>query len=566
MPNPRDADKLQYSKADGRYFTTVYPPAGKPQRVYLGKERRDAVGMLEGIEKPLKAGDVGEVKRRVAHFKKIIDRLGGLPVAAVEVFTLGGHLVPSADGEAVNLAEGDYPERLQELIDYAEAHDSSGYRILRPTWRHCETCDAPYPLVDTTLEIFHTLAEQERLEEIGGYAAHAMDILADHKDTERLRALYDCVAELLGLKKRSKPPSEEKLSDCLREWQKRQPKKHTQHFNFYTHRFEDFIKHWGDIPISHLKKEHLTDYEAHISEAKADKTKKTRDDSIRPITAILSFVKRKTSYPFPDGLTDWTHSIDFGGYRPNPEKNLKRMPVEEFKKLLAKADEWANIDVEKFAKKVKYKGLNPKMTHARKYRLATQRKRLGLQWAVMIRLAAQCGYGPTDLASLCLDHLHLDGEVPYVELPRQKPEHLVGFPIPRKTPLLPATVKAMKQLAEQDPRPRETVFLSEKNAPFTPSGITQGYQLLAKAAEVAWELRFCRKIGPTLGFANRISREVRDVFLGHIVGDSTSRFYEEVATLGEGYLLPIVNLIGAEYFDGEEVSPHGLRVHGHQGA
>ncbi len=55
----------------------------------------------------------------------------------------------------------------------------------------------------------------------------------------------------------------------------------------------------------------------------------------------------------------------------------------------------------------------------------------------------------------------------------------------------------------------------------------------------------------TLGKRHKRHPDEREAFLGHAVGGGTSRFYE--GDVADDYLVPLVNLIGHDYFTGEEV-------------
>ena len=68
-----------------------------------------------------------------------------------------------------------------------------------------------------------------------------------------------------------------------------------------------------------------------------------------------------------------------------------------------------------------------------------------------------------------------------------------------------------------------------------------------------WRLKHLRNVGPSLGKYHKRHADERTTFLAHSEGGS-NQFYE--GTVGEDYLVELVNLIGEEYFDGEEVYVH----------
>ena len=143
--------------------------------------------------------------------------------------------------------------------------------------------------------------------------------------------------------------------------------------------------------------------------------------------------------------------------------------------------------------------------------------------------------------------------------------------MPRNTPLLPSTVEALnrwkvwRKREATDSKLRsnrhgheyaEFVFTNDKRRPYKSEKISHAFARLAKAVGVrteGWRLKHLRNVGPSLGRDRKCYQDERTTFLAHSEGGS-NQFYEGVA--GEDYLVDIVNLIGEEYFDGEEVYVH----------
>ena len=64
-----------------------------------------------------------------------------------------------------------------------------------------------------------------------------------------------------------------------------------------------------------------------------------------------------------------------------------------------------------------------------------------------ILLGVNCGFGNTDVASLPIDAVDLDGG--WIDFPRPKTE------IPRRVPLWPETIEAIREALKQRPQPKE---------------------------------------------------------------------------------------------------------------
>ena len=60
-----------------------------------------------------------------------------------------------------------------------------------------------------------------------------------------------------------------------------------------------------------------------------------------------------------------------------------------------------------------------------------------------------------------------------------------------------------------------------------------------------------RNVSSSIGRIHKRPEDERQAFLGHVANGS-NKWYED-PDLGADYLLPLVDLIGAEYFDGETV-------------
>ncbi len=179
-------------------------------------------------------------------------------------------------------------------------------------------------------------------------------------------------------------------------------------------------------------------------------------------------------------------------------------------------------------------------------------------FSALLRLGCQCGYDNKCMGKLTHDNLRdLDGALPYIELGRTKMERTAGE-ILRLTPLLPSTLKAIRRWIEFAGK-GETLFTSDKGNELRSDVVSEGFNRLAQAVQVdgkpapveGWTMKHLRNVGSSLGRIHRRPDDERQAFLGHVANGS-NKWYED-PDLGAGYLLPLVNLIGADYFGGETV-------------
>ena len=157
-----------------------------------------------------------------------------------------------------------------------------------------------------------------------------------------------------------------------------------------------------------------------------------------------------------------------------------------------------------------------------------------------------------DIERLERRHLKLGGDLPHLDLPRKKMEHIVGTEVERRTPLLPSTVAALDRWLSFEATSSDLVFRSAAGGPLRTTHLGRNFRKLAKAAgvEKEWSMKHLRNVGPSMAKQAGVSREMRDTFLGHVV-NGANRWYE--ADVDEYYLVPLVNLVGEQYFGGERV-------------
>jgi hypothetical protein len=386
-----------------------------------------------------------------------------------------------------------------------------------------------------------------------------------------------------------------RLSACIDEFRTEQEQRDNQprHTNAYIRRFKAFVDFLKDPHVKHLKKADFVKFVDHVLRQKKGRSNKTIQDHLQTVKAVFESARaRMDDDVFPESLDNWFRVLDRERrkrpYKP-PRHNREPVPPDLFRKLLAQADEWAELDVDVYAAalpvpRTKYRRkralvLNRNKRHARSLR------RTGLMTHSMLCLAANVGAGASDFARLRWDELVLRGKLPLYMEDRQKPAHLLGSEVPRCCPLLPETVRSLKrwrawQQAElnaagqarrgapqngEDPKGNtrragrrgkcapetgDFAFTYEDGRPLNQSttfGATKYVRLLRRAAKCPpkWQLRHCRKIGATLCRDAHLPTDMAIAWLGQSAR-GTNKFYTGEAK--DDYLLPLVRAIRNTYF------------------
>ena len=357
------------------------------------------------------------------------------------------------------------------------------------------------------------------------------------------------------------PISDQTLSDCLDEWRKARRTEGVtdEHIDDVARYFRAFVRCVGDLPVSELTAEHFTAYRNSVSARRSyrDAKGKPKKHSVLWVERHHKWVKHvlkyiKWSYPswgLPDGVLEWASAYQVISKREkynSPKKNRQRIPVDAFKKLVAVAETWAYTPID-----------GDKHTQSGRAKRNQQRKKRleGLRVAAMVKLAANCGLGNVDVMRIRWSNLRLDDEIPHMDFPRRKTEDVTGE-VERYTPLLPETIRAL-QTVKAIGNPSPFVFVTGGGKAYTkPSFRQMTNRLFATANTKAWTFKHLRNIGGTLAKRNGYKDRVQE-FLGHNE-TGTNKFY--VDDVGPEYMVPVVNLIGREYFDGDEFTPRGIRV------
>jgi integrase len=371
----------------------------------------------------------------------------------------------------------------------------------------------------------------------------------------------DPVASFLQRKKvlpaKERQPLGPTLSDCLPKWIELKAKEKqlsSKHVERLTYVWDEFLsyKRKTKRPISALTKQDFLDYRNHLTENRGTNSPIWVNHRLASVTNILGYLVRATDWHFPPGISEWIQ-FHYLPYKAG-KKNKAVFEVSRFSALLDKCEEWKTQTQEQFLTEWgKDKNLDEKQVKYAGCRHHQRLVRSGYMFAAVLRIKIQCGYDNIDVCRLKMSHLHIDGEKPYISLPRQKVAGMIGEAIPRNTPLLPSTVKHLKAWIDFEQPKGEYIFTSDRGTPMEdyPNNLIRAFNALASAAGVknGQSLKHMRNVGPSLGKRAKLTRDERDAFLGHVVTRSTSDHYED--ELPPEYLAEIVNLIGKEYFGGE---------------
>lgn len=366
--------------------------------------------------------------------------------------------------------------------------------------------------------------------------------IADSEKVQQQRQ-QEITAEQTGRHVLKMPSSanDQTISDCLTVWQefrrlKTQGKKTNGklHINACSAAFKNLIKLIGDKPTNQLTKDDFVRYETHIITTQAERGNKWYNDQVKPIGAILRHAKKKTSWDFPADIRSWIE-LDELPYRA-AASNRQPMPKRDFRALLDQADKWAAIDIDDHVSKMQGQRAN-------NIKQTKRKKRHGVMWAALARLAANCALDNVDCTRITWDHLDFDGKrIPMMRFERYKPEEQIGEGIMRWTPLLPETVEALKAWRDYEPDKTGTVFRSDSKKLLEGRLIGKGYNRLNTGSNHTF--KHIKNIAGTIRKRRKLHPEMSDAILGHSVR-GTSRFYE--GDVSDDYLLPLIDAIAEEY-------------------
>jgi integrase len=353
----------------------------------------------------------------------------------------------------------------------------------------------------------------------------------------------------------STAPTAEKLSDCVKLWleiRKEEKGSKTIYHADVERAFNRFKTLVGDLPISQLTADQFAEWRRWVKkEAKKRESNKWSRDQHKYVATILRGCKEdRPSWRFPDGLLEWAKlpKTEAKKLKYSPaKKNRDPLPKEIFHVVIKQCHALASATTS---------GM-PTETQSDKAKIGRvkTRNQRGIQLEAMFRIAVNCGFDNADFCGneerqgLQWSNLHLEAETPFMDLSRVK----TGCE--RLTPLLPSTVTALQRW-RRITTSQGYVFHTEQGNKFRASTVHNQLRDVMEEANVknGFTFKHLRNVGSTLARRARLSLLEIDAFLGHDI-NGTSRFY--VGDVDETYLVPLVNLIGTEYFDGEQITNEG---------
>lgn len=517
MARPR---KFLQREKDGRFFVQV--TTGPRGRVHLGtKDKTEADSIGRYIVLPWYERKLPEVRRRV--------KLWAADATAVEPL----------DQQLTDFARGDYADEILDDPDIAH-HVRGVKQVLKD---YDEDNDSDRVPQDAAAEGICKLLDSGRSDLLTELLT--VTVADQTVEPDVLRKLQRAIDKRLGSKSKIAATAQ-RLSDCIPVWRKRLEAKRIgeNHIVAYENVYQKFIELCGDCYLSHLAKSHFVDWQDHVDESKGGRGAQWRKSQLIPVGAIIRKARKLTDWKFPIELDLWLSVFEYGKVKPHKSHRVP-LWVEHFKAMLAKLEEWSTIDVQAYTDSLPNNRATDHLSKANNIKQAKRIQRFGMQWLAILRLAVNCGCDNSDISVITYDDLDLGAKLPVFKLTRKK----TG--VRRHTPLLPSTIAAINRWRESEVTRFKNVFTNDGKKPFVSAKVSNNFQRLRDAvgADGVW-FKHCRNVGATLGRNHRLTINECEAFLGHDV-NGMCVFY--MGDTPDDYLVPLVNLIGAEYFGGETV-------------
>ncbi len=348
----------------------------------------------------------------------------------------------------------------------------------------------------------------------------------------------------------SLPKGGPKLTDIIAKWEMHKVEqsggRRTQYVQTVKRHWNQFVGQVKNIRLVELRPAHFRTFHSWLARegAKYSSTQ-WKYDRATDVKAVVRYVRKKyPEWPWPTGIVEWADSYDIKPFKPRAA-NREPMPVDVFDALIEGCRAWARTDPSAIVATTQ--GGRGRREQARR------KRRDGIQFEAILRLALNCGLDPIDIERITWDALKLDACVPHMRFPRRKIEGMTGEAIDRLTPLLPSTVDSLLRWREHERLVGGPVFRTARKGRYGRNSVSAAVKRLREEASVdgSWSFKHLRNVGPTLGKRGKRPRDERDAFLGHVI-DGTGKYYE--GDVDETYLIPLVDLIGGQYFGSENVN------------
>lgn len=344
-----------------------------------------------------------------------------------------------------------------------------------------------------------------------------------------------------------KPKSGKRLSNCIDAWMEIMLDGHanpTDYMMDVKRVWKKFQKAVGNKLVSEIKPDDFATWRSWVTkeQAKNNRSAKWHNDHHKYIKTVVRNVKiERPSWKFPDGVIEWQElpkRIKMKNSYVPKSSNKQPIPVDIFHQVIAIAYTWTQEQLD----------FDTKTQSGRaKKRAALARHHKGWTCSAMFRLAVNCGLDNADVAAITWNHVkNLDGDFPYLNMPRTKIVNRFRNEVDRKIPLLASTVNALIQLKENC-QMADTIFRTAHGSPHNKDTIRRQLESAMTEAGLtpkSWTFKHLRNVGGKKRLG--ITGDERDHFLGH-VGATESKWYTGDAD--EKYLLPLVKKIEHEYFN-----------------
>ncbi len=344
-----------------------------------------------------------------------------------------------------------------------------------------------------------------------------------------------------------------RLADVIKKWEQHKVEDAGGHVTSYIldvkRHWKQFVAQAKDTRVAELDSAHFRGFHSWLAlEGAKYSSAQWRLDRAKHVKSVIKYVRKKyPEWPWPAGVVDWADSFESRAVRPKA-RNRAPMPANVVDALIGRCRAWAGTDPE---------AVDATTQSGRGKRVQARRKRRnGVQFEAILRLALNCALDPIDVERITWEDLKLDAATPYISFARRKVESKIGAAVERITPLLPSTLEALRRWQAYEGGRGGPVFRTASKAKYGRNIVSGTINRLREEAGVGndWSFKHLRNVGPTLARRARLSRDEREAFLGHVV-DGTSRFYE--GDVNQTYLIPLVNLIGMQYCGGERVAMSG---------
>ncbi len=147
-------------------------------------------------------------------------------------------------------------------------------------------------------------------------------------------------------------------------------------------------------------------------------------------------------------------------------------------------------------------------------------KNADTKWQLIYLLAINCGYYPSSLALLKKEHIKHKDDMTYIVFPRPKNQGI------RIAVLFDETISALNKYLETNKHQSDYLFLNANGSPHRPNHLRQVFVKQRDRLKLPRDLKFNHfRDGTASAMFGRVAdKDVRNVVLGHRIGDEESKY------------------------------------------